>query len=184
MSAPPSFILQPAGASPRAARTGGRAFVVCAAIFLIVATGIAAANVSAPVSAPGSVPVARGWWLVAYLGLVGGVAQLLLGPGLIALARHTDAAMPGLRHAVAELVLWNVGTAVVALADLAAAPEVVLGGSVLLLAALILFTVELRGASAFARRPAPAWRRMYALLLVFLAASVVVGTVLAYRGHA
>jgi hypothetical protein len=180
MSAPPSFVLQPAGASPRAARTDGRAFVVCAAIFLIVAAVIAVANVSTPIG----VPVAHGWWLVAYLALVGGVAQLLLGPGLIALARHTDAAMPSLRHGVAELVLWNVGTAAVALADLAAAPGAVLGGSVLLVATLVLFTVELRGVSAFARRPAPAWRRMYALLLVFLAASVVVGTVLAYRGHA
>ena len=173
MSAPLSSVLQPAGASPRAVRTGGRAFVVCAAVFIIAAAVIAVINTRTPFT--------RGWWLVAYLALVGGVAQIMLGPGLIALARHSDAAMPGLHHKFAELLLWNTGTAIVAFADIAISPPGVLAGSVLLIAALFLFAGELHGASAFARRPAPGWRRMYALLLVFLLGSVAVGTVLAYR---
>jgi len=173
MSAPLSSVLQPASASPRAVRTGGRAFVLCAAVFIIAAAVVAVANARTP--------FARGWWLVAYLALVGGVAQILLGPGLLALARRSDAAMPGLHHKGAELLLWNAGTAIVAAADMVLSPPGVLAGSVLLIAALALFAVELRQTSAFARRPAPGWRRMYALFLVFLLGSVAVGTVLAYR---
>lgn len=128
-------------------------------------------------------PVTRGWWLVAYLALVGGIAQILLGSGLVALARRSDAGMIGLRHQRAELVLWNAGVVIVAVADLAAAPGGVLAGSVLLVAALVLFAGGLRETIATARRPAPGWTRMYAFLLGFLAVSVAVGTVLAYRGR-
>src|SRR5690348_11056072 len=49
----------------------GQAFVVCAAAYLAAAALVGAVHASAPVT--------RGWWLVAFLSLVGGVSQLLLG---------------------------------------------------------------------------------------------------------
>lgn len=102
----------------------GRIFAVCAVLFLAMAAIIAIINARAP--------FAHGWWLVAYLGLVGGVAQLLLGPGLIALASRGGANAPALQYNTGEIVLWNAGTVIAAVADLAAAPSGVLAGSVLL----------------------------------------------------
>jgi hypothetical protein len=176
MSVTPVPTLQAAGAPPPSTRTGARAFVICGASALATAAVIALVNATAP--------FAHGWWLVAYLALVGGVAQILLGPGLIALAVRGGADAPVLRRAHAELVLWNAGTVMVAVSDLAAAPGGVLAGSMLLVAALALFAGEWRATAAAAPRRAPAWMRTYAFLLGFLAVSVVVGTVLAYRGRA
>lgn len=156
------------------ARTGGRAFVRAGATFLIAAAVIAIANAIAP--------FAHGWWLVAYLALVGGVAQLLLGPGLIWLGARGGARALAGRRGRSTFALWNVGTLVVAAADLAAMPPGVVAGSVLLVWALSLFAIELRRAEPLARRVAPAWVRGYAFLLAFLGASVIVGIVLGYRG--
>jgi hypothetical protein len=129
-------------------------------------------------------PVPRGWWLVAFLSLVGGVAQLLLGPGLVALRRRRGAAPQAGRTAAAELVLWNVGTATVAIADLVPLMGGVLAGSALLLGALVLFAAGLRGAPADGLRRAPGWVGAYVGLLGFMAASVAVGVLLAYaRGR-
>lgn len=150
-----------------------RVFAVCAVLFLVAAAIIAVINARTP--------FAHGWWLVAYLGLVGGVSQLLLGPGLIALAAGGGTNAPALRHGVGEFVLWNAGTVIVAVADLAAAPGGVVAGSVLLIAALALFTRDLQKVNSKSRRSRRVWRGMYAVLLVFLAVSTVVGTVIAYR---
>lgn len=151
------------------------AFVLCASAFVLAAAVIGLVNARTPIT--------HGLWLATYLALVGGMAQILLGSGLFILMRHADVAQPGLRHATAELVLWNAGTVAVAVADLAGSPRGVLAGSVLLAVALALFFGEIRRIDAAARRPAPVWRLMYVLLLVFLGVSVVVGTVLAYRGR-
>lgn len=159
-------------AAPRAAaRLPERPFAACAAAFLLAAAVIAGLQAG--------VEVTRGWWLVAYLALVGGVAQLLLGPGLGALARHADARPPGPHARRAELALWNAGTVTVAVADLAGAGAGVVAGSVVLLVALALFAADLRRVRATGRRRASRWERGYVLLLVFLAASVLVGTGLA-----
>jgi hypothetical protein len=150
---------------------GGQAFVVGGAAYLTAAALVAAVHATAPVT--------RGWWLVAFLSLVGGVSQLLLGPGLLALARRSGARAPDASAAAAALVLWNVGTLAVAVADLASSMAGVVAGSALLVAALALFAGALRRARATARHPAPGWVGAYAVLLVFLAASVVVGVLLA-----
>jgi hypothetical protein len=155
--------------------TGGRIFAVPGVLFLIAAAVTAIIN--------SRTPFAHGWWLAAYLGLVGGVAQLLLGPGLIAIANRASVSVPVLRYSVAEFALWNVGTLIVAVADLAAAPGGVLIGSVLLVVALALFTRELQSMHAKSQPVTRMWRGMYAFLLAFLAVSTVVGTVLAYRVH-
>jgi hypothetical protein len=155
---------------------GGQAFVACGAAYLTAAALVAAVHATAPVT--------RGWWLVAFLSLVGGVSQLLLGPGLLALARRSGAPAPGARAAGAELVLWNLGTLTVAVADLAPSMVGVVAGSALLVIALALFAGALRRIRATARHPARGWVGAYALLLVFLAASVVVGVLLTYaHGH-
>ena len=151
----------------------GRVFAVCGVLFLVAAAVIAVINARTP--------FAHGWWLVAYLGLVGGVSQLLLGPGLIAIAARGGATKAVLQYSVGEIVLWNAGTVIVAVADLAAAPRGVLLGSVLLFVALALFARDLQLVSAESQPSARAWRGMYAVLLVFLAVSTVTGTVLAYR---
>lgn len=156
---------------------GGRAFVVCGTGYLALAGAVALLHTAGD-------PVIRGWWLVAFLSLVGGVSQILLGPGLLALVRRNGGQPPGPRAVRAELMLWNGGTATVAIADLASSMAGVLVGSVLLVIALVLFAGGFREALVTARRPARAWVRSYALLLGFLAASVVVGVLLAYtRGR-
>jgi len=154
-----------------------RAFVVCAAAFLVAAAIIAA------VVGFTSAVIVHGWWLVAYLGLVGGVAQLMLGPGLIALAKRSGTATVAMRRKFRALALWNVGTIIVAVADLANSSSAVLGGSLVLIVGLGLFAVGLRDAVATTRRSMSGWERLYAFLLVFLGVSVAVGTVLAYRGR-
>jgi hypothetical protein len=155
----------------QAARLSERPFAACAAAFLLAAAVIAGLQAG--------VEVTRGWWLVAYLALVGGVAQLLLGPGLGTLARHADARPPGPLARRAELALWNAGTVAVAVADLVGADAGVVAGSVVLLVALALFAADLRRVRATGRRRASRWERGYVVLLVFLAASVAVGTGLA-----
>lgn len=154
---------------------GARMFAVCGTAFLVAATIAAIMNARTP--------FAHGWWLVAYLSLVGGVAQLLLGPGLIAVANRGTSNRQALRYSAAEIVLWNVGTAIVAVADLAVTPDGVVVGSVLLGLALALFARELKDVNAVSDKPTRAWRGGYAALLVFLALSTVVGTILAYSSR-
>lgn len=163
---------------------GGRWFTVCATLFLVAAAAVAAVRVTTPID--------RGWWLVAYLSLVGGIAQLMLGPGLLALARRRSAPAPPVGALVIRLLSWNAGTLLVAAANLAGVMVGVVAGSALLLAALALFAGDLRilGAAAHdvtahdaAASVTSWWVRGYAFLLVFLAVSVAVGTALAYRGR-
>lgn len=147
-----------------------RAFVTCSAAFAAAAAVIVAVQFAAPIT--------RGWWLAAYLFLVGGVSQSLLGPGLSVIARRADARGPAAKATRAQLVLWNAGTLIVAVADLATAPSGILFGSFLLLVALASFTGSLRTARATALQPMPRWVISYALLVLFLAGSVLVGTAL------
>lgn len=167
----------PAGSwSGTEAARGRGGFVLGGAAYLTAAAGIAVVHAGSPVT--------RGWWLVAFLSLVGGVSQLLLGPGLLALSRRSGAPAPPRRTAGAELALWNGGTATVAIADLASSFAGVVGGGVLLGLALLLFARDLRTVRTAAPRPALEWVRAYAGLLGFLALSIAVGVLLAYvRGR-
>jgi hypothetical protein len=83
------------------------------------------------------------------------------------------------RRLQTQLLLWNAGTVIVAVADLASTPAGVLVGSVLLLLALGAFALSLRRVEITAQRPMRAWIRSYALLIAFLVGSVIVGAVLA-----
>jgi hypothetical protein len=124
-------------------------------------------------------PFQHGWWLVAYLSLVGGLSQLLLGAGLYVLAERTQSPTPPDRLLLAQVGLWSLGTAAVAAGDLAGRRLVLLLGSTLLLIDLALFAMGLSRLRHDAAHHAPAWERCYAALLVFLAISVLVGSSLA-----
>jgi hypothetical protein len=147
------------------------AFAAFAAAFVVAAAVVAVVHAATPIT--------RGWWLVAYLSLVGGVAQLLLGTGLAALAERLGARGPAGGASYTQLALWNVGTVVVAVADLEDSATGVLAGSILLVVALASFALGLRRANTTARRPARGWVAGYLVLVVFLAGSVAMGAVLA-----
>ena len=158
------------------ARSGWRhgallAFWALSGAFVVAAAVVAVANAASP--------FARGWWLVAYLLLVGGVSQVLLGVGQFRLAARADVDPGPSALLWAQIALWNAGTLAVAAADMAAAPAGVAAGSVVLMAALCLFLASARRSRGRARGAA-GWREAsYVALLVFLAASVVGGTFLA-----
>jgi hypothetical protein len=139
------------------------AFVVVAGA-MIVAGGLVAAINSA-------VPFAHGSWLAAYLVLVCGVAQLLLGVGCLGLpAPRLSARLRGL-----QLGLWNLGNVAVAGGVLGDSLGLVAAGSVMVLGALAGFAVG-------GGRIYPGSRSrvlLYRTLLLGLAGSVVIGGVLA-----
>jgi hypothetical protein len=116
--------------------------------------------------------VPHGWWLASFLGLVGGVAQLLLRAGG---RPPAGAGWPRRRAA-----LWNGGTVLVPLGVLADARIAVVLGGALLLVALEGAARGLLAARGARAGGAPGRHLAYAGLLVFLGASVVVGTALAW----
>jgi hypothetical protein len=138
--------------------------------FLYVA---AAAMVALQVTAT---PFENGWWLVAYLALVGGLAQALLVRGRELLLARGGARHPGWRWT--EIVLWNVGALGVPLGVFSASASAVLCSSLALLFALGLYALGLRRGARAQRLPLAGVAAYYALV-VFLAGSVLVGTGLA-----
>lgn len=155
---------------PTLATASPRAFIACSAAFVAAAAVIVAVQFAAPIT--------RGWWLAAYLSLVGGISQGLLGPGLSVIARRAGARRPTAKATRAQLVLWNVGTIIVAVADLATAPSGILFGGFLLLVALASFTGSLRTVRATALQPTSRLATSYFLLVLVLAGSVFVGAAL------
>jgi hypothetical protein len=134
-----------------------------AAGVLITAGGLVAAVNSAA-------PFTHGSWLAAYLVLVGGVAQALLGIGRAGVTATRASA----RRRRRELVLWNGATLAVALGVLVDVPVVVALASAALLAALASFATATAAGAA-------RWRRLaYHGLILALAASTLVGCVLAF----
>ena len=150
------------------ARTG---FLAVGCVFLLAGALSAVVNTAASFD--------HGWWLVAYLSLVGGLSQMLLGVGQYVLAERTQSQTPPNTLPLAQLGLWSLGTVAVAAGDLAAARTVLLVGGALLLIDLVLFAVGLSRLKHKAARRAVAWERCYAALLAFLAVSVLVGSSLA-----
>jgi hypothetical protein len=146
-----------------------RPLVVGAAAFLVASVAIAITQAIAPMD--------RGWWLVAFFGLVGGLSQWLLGAGLVVIGRDAGAGDGPYGAAPMTALLWNGGTVLVAAADLADVPAVLLIGSAALLAALLLFGRALLEVVGDGR--VTALSVAYAALLAFLTASVLVGAGLA-----
>lgn len=157
-------------------RVATLAFVVLdrqqlSAAWLSVAMVVAAGIVSAVHELT---PFARGSWLVAYLVLVGGVAQALLAFG----PRWAGATIAPSAHRWAGTGLWVAGSLLVPAGRLAALAPLTIAGSIALLAALAGY------AATVLRAPRGGSQRVWAYLalVVFLAASVGVGLVLAFAG--
>ena len=124
-------------------------------------------------------PFAHGIWLVAYLVLVGFLAQLLLGRGQAALLVGTGLPVTTRGVRLAQVLLWNLGVVAVPLGVLADTRLAVVAGSVSLLSALGSFWTSARPAmpgSAHASRLS--WP--YALLLVAMTVSTLIGLALAW----
>ena len=118
-----------------------------------------------------SVPSEHGAWAAAYLVLVVGVAQLVLGVGQATLA-------PGvvpINRIVLELAGWNAGSAAVLGGTLLGAVWLVDVGGVLLVLALVMLALGVRGADRRWRGRLLAYRCLAGVLLV----SVPIGLVLA-----
>ena len=147
-----------------------RPFGVLASVWL------AAAGIAAIVRA--ATPFAHGIWLIAYLFLVGFLAQALLGKGQASLWRRAGKESSAARVVRAEAILWNVGVLAVPFGVLVNARIAVVIGSCALLPALALFARSLspspkpHGAISIAMA--------YTVLVLGMAVSVAIGTALAW----
>jgi hypothetical protein len=153
-------------AEPVAWRSGGGctwAFAATAAAMVVAGGLVAAVNSAAP--------FAHGSWLAAYLVLVCGVAQALLGLGSLGLpAPRLSARLRG-----AQFGLWNLGNAAVAGGVLGGSVGLVVAGSVVVLGALAAFA-----AGGGPVHPGSRGRVvLYRAVIAGLAGSVVVGALLA-----
>ena len=138
-------------------------FLASASVLIVAGGAVAAVNSAAPFG--------HGSWLAAYLVLVGGVSQGVLGAGRLALQA------PALTRPrpPAQLALWNIGSLAVPAGVLWDAPMLVTAGSVALLCALALFAAEARGR----RREVRGRVVIYLAIVAGLAVSVVIGSALA-----
>jgi hypothetical protein len=154
--------------------SGGR---VIRAYWGAAAGFVAAAGVVGGLNAAS--PFERGWWLASYLFLVGGLSQVLLGGGQYMVAAGRHAALPAHGLSWAQLVLWNIGTATVAVADMARVMPGVAAGSAILIVSLALFLAGLRRITRTSPGRTAALEGGYLVLLVVLTGCVVLGTFLA-----
>lgn len=119
-------------------------------------------------------PYEHGIWLVAYLLLVGTLAQMLLRRGRREL---TQSALE--RSAETDAVLWNLGVIAVPAGVISGVRLPIAAGSVALLVALLLLWRSVQPAY----RSRHAWRRAagreYAVLVAFMLISVITGMLLA-----
>lgn len=126
-----------------------------------------------------SAPFAHGWWLVAYLVLVGALAQLLLASGGAWLVRRAGGACRPLSWRRWGLGLWNTGALAVPVGVFTSSDPAILVGSALLLAALALYVAGVPRVAPGGPRPVKRWTYAYYLLVVSLCGSVFVGAALA-----
>ena len=101
-------------------------------------------------------PFEHGAWLVAYLVLVGFLAQLLLGRGQAALLSSGDLPVPSRSKRLAQVALWNLGVLAVPLGVLVDTRLAVVVGSISLLAALASLWMTVRPHRLRGRAPEPA----------------------------
>jgi hypothetical protein len=146
-------------------------FVAPAAAFALAAVAVAVARSLEPFD--------HGWWLVAFLALVGASSQVLLGAGQQALRASVGAPSPARWELAAELALWNLGVVLVPVGVFTGVPEVMAAGSVLLLAALALFSIATGRPMRRRGRGRRARLWSYRTAVVLLTGSVFVGAGLA-----
>jgi hypothetical protein len=146
-------------------------FAACAWLALAAALVAAAARAIEPFE--------HGIWLVAYLVLVGFLAQALLGRGQAdALAASpSGASTPPIR---AQVAFWNAGVVAVPLGVMVGTRALVVLGSIALLIALNVFWQASRARHSQSRTASGSWGNAYTTLILVMAASVLVGTGLAW----
>lgn len=110
----------------------------------------------------------KGSWAAAYLVLVTGVAQFGFGAGQAMLAAEP----PSAGEVLAEFACWNLGSLLVVVGQLLGSVWAVVVGSVLLVVALLLFLLAVRGT------PRTAWVLGYLGLVALLLVSIPVGVAL------
>lgn len=140
--------------------------------FAVLGTGcVVAGGLVAAATAPA--PSTHASWAAAYLVLVAGVAQVVLGLGQAALAPHA----PSGRQAAVQAGAWNAGNAAVLAGTLTGVLPVVDLGGALLVVGLAAVARPVRG-----HRPRAGWRWAWygfqGLVLVLLV-SIPTGLVLA-----
>lgn len=138
---------------------------------LVAGAGIVVGGLVAAVTGP--LGLEHGSWAAAYLVLVVGVGQLVLGVGQAALARKPPS--PALR--TWQACLYNLGNAAVLVGTFSESAVGVLTGGALLLVALVLFLGGLRGART------GVWTVLYGVMAAVLAISIPIGLVLSVRGR-
>jgi hypothetical protein len=163
-----------AGTRRDAGRLDGRVprvFGVCASISLVTAVFAAAARAIEPFD--------HGIWLVAYLFLVGFMAQYLLarGQSMLSPTGQPAADAPPIRE---QATLWNAGVVGVPVGVFADARLLVVLGSVALLASLGAFWHAYGSVRLEPDIELGALRVAYRALILFMAASTLVGTALAW----
>jgi hypothetical protein len=148
-----------------------RPFAACAWLSLAAALVAAAARAIEPFE--------HGIWLVAYLFLVGFLAQALLGRGQATapLASPSGARTPPIR---AQVVFWNAGVVAVPLGVIVGTRALVALGSIAVLIALRAFWRASGPRHSDSRTASGSRGIAYAGLILAMAASVLVGTVLAW----
>ncbi len=139
---------------------------------VVIGTGCVVAG-GALSAATAAAPSEAGAWAAAYLVLVCGVAQVGL-----ALCQQALAPVPlSRRYLATEFLVWNLGNAGVLVGNLAGLTWLLDVGSALLVVALALFLVGVRGHAQHHAALLWGFRVLVAILLV----SIPIGTVL---GHA
>jgi hypothetical protein len=146
-------------------------FAACAWLSLSAALVAAAARAIEPFD--------HGIWLVAYLFLVGFLAQLLLGRGQATapMASPSGASTPPIR---AQVAFWNAGVVAVPLGVMVGTRALVVLGSIALLIALNAFWQASRPRHSQSRTASGSRGIAYTALILAMVASVLVGTGLAW----
>ena len=125
-------------------------------------------------------PFEHGVWLVAYLFLVGFLAQFTLGRGQAALVSRAGLSGPPLATRRRELGLWNFGVVIVPFGVLLDARLAVFLGTMALLLALCSLWAGARPALAATGQRHRALGLSYRGLLLFMAGSALTGLALAW----
>lgn len=117
----------------------------------------------------------HGSWVAAFLVLVAGVAQIGVGAGQAQLAP----AGPALAFTAVECVVWNASCATIIAGTLLSSPVTVSIGSALLVAALGMSMLAVRGSGGQPRLLL--WS--YRVLLIVLLVSIPIGIALSWTRH-
>jgi hypothetical protein len=143
-----------------------------------VVFGIASVVAGGAISAfTASTPTRQMAWLVAYLVLVVGAAQVGLGAGQARLASRPVAS----RTVALEFAAFNLGNLAVILGTFSSLPLLVDAGGILLVLSLVYFLWSVRGHSAREGTATSGWLiNGYRVLIAILVISIPIGLVLAH----